>query len=509
MGNETGAERPASTEIRRRIAVGAGWMVAMRWGDRLVGLASIALLARLLGPEDFGIVGYAVLLIGLLEIATALSTDTALIRDRSGGTDHYDAAWTLNILRGLAVGALVALAAVPAASFFGDPRLVLVMLLLAIGPIVDGFENVGVVAFRTSLEFDREFRFRMVSRLIGTGAAVVLALMMRDYHALVLGTLLRKVVHVGLSFLMHPFRPRIRFERVTEIFRFSRWMMLQNLVHGLGARLPALVLGREHGSGPLAFFSVAQELAALATTEIRAPIRRALLPGLVHEGTDRQRLQAALVEATGVMALLTLPIPLGIALVAADLVPLVLGARWTDAVDVLQVLGLAAALGTLGSSSHLGYLVIGRASLAAAGAVGQLLVVAPLLYVFVPSRGPVGAAMAVASATAVALIVDYAVARRVLGLDLRALAMVVYRPVIAAGGMWVAVSWLRGLMPVGHDPAGHFASLALSAVVGAVVYVLGLGLLWWGAGRAAGPERLVLSMMRWRGSRPSEVPGRN
>src|SRR6185295_3562997 len=111
------------SNLGRRIVVGAGWMVAMRWIDRAVGIASIAVLARLLLPEHFGIVGYAMLVISLLELMSGMSIDDALIREREADRAYYSAAWTMNVLRGLVLGGLLLVLARPAATFFHEPAL--------------------------------------------------------------------------------------------------------------------------------------------------------------------------------------------------------------------------------------------------------------------------------------------------------------------------------------------------------------------------------------------------
>src|SRR5256885_7889732 len=117
--------------LARRVASAVSWMVASRWIDRIIGLLSVAILARLLLPADFGIVGYAMLMIGILELFTGISTDTELIRRKHADRGYYDAAWTMNVLQGLAIGALMIALAHPAAAFFHEPRLVDIMLALA------------------------------------------------------------------------------------------------------------------------------------------------------------------------------------------------------------------------------------------------------------------------------------------------------------------------------------------------------------------------------------------
>ena len=100
----------------------------------LIGLVSIAVLARLLTPADFGVVGYALLVIGLLELFTEVSTDVELIRNKLTDHSYYSAAWTMNVLRGLAIGILMVALTLPAAGYFHEDALVPIMLALVAVP---------------------------------------------------------------------------------------------------------------------------------------------------------------------------------------------------------------------------------------------------------------------------------------------------------------------------------------------------------------------------------------
>jgi len=482
-------------DIGRRVTAGAGWMVAFRTLDRVVGLASVAILARVLSPEDFGIVGYATLVAGILELFAGIATDVELIRHRHADDAYYSAAWTMNVLRGLAIGALMLALVAPATAFFREPRLAAVMLTLAAIPVIRGFENVGVVEFRKRLRFDREFRYLMTSRVAGTIVTIALALALRSYWALAVGMVLRAALGVALSYGFHPFRPRWTLARVPEIFRFSRWMMLQTLAVGVQDRLPALVIGRIWGTSALAYFNIGKEIADLSATEIRAPIRRALYPGLAQIADRRQRLAEVMVESTGMLALLSLPIPLGIALVADDFVPLFLGARWEPLIPVLQPLCVAGAVAALGTNSSLALFALNRSHLAAVAATIRLLALA-LLLAFAAGRGVVAVAYALAGMSCIILVADYTMSARVLLIDVGRFVAVTWRPVTASLAMVVVVDMFRGAMPPASDAPGHLASLLLSAVLGAAVYVACVLALWIGTGRRPGAERRLLAMLK-------------
>lgn len=489
--------------LERRVAVGAGWMVALRWTDRLVGMVSIAILARLLLPEQFGIVGYAMLVVGLLELFGGIATEAALIRNHAADESYYSAAWTMNVLKGLLFGALTLLLARPAAAYFDEPALTTVMYAIAAIPVLQGLVNVGTVDFRKHLRFGAEFQLVLLARIPSSAVTIVLALAYRSYWALVAGSIVRAALDVVLSYRLHPFRARVSFARMPEIFRFSRWMLLQNLATNLNDKLPAFVVGREWGSGPLAYFNMGRELAAMAGSEIQAPIRRALFPGLAHIAGQPAKLTAALVESTGMLALISLPIPLGISLVAADLVPLFLGAQWQSLVPILQVLCVGAAFSTIGTNSHLAYLVFNRAYLTAGADVIRLAMLVPALIVIAPVHGVVGVASAIAAINAVLVVADYAISTRILRVAAGRFLAVVWRPVVASLAMCVAV-WLTGsLCAPAIDLGGHAVALARSAAIGAATYVAGVLALWHVSGRPAGAEqRIVALLAHYRARRP-------
>src|ERR1044071_6378743 len=128
-------------------------MIFMRICDRSLGLISTLVLARLLLPSDFGLVAMAMSFIALIELAGAFSFEVTLIQRVDPTRDHYDTAWTLNLGFALVCAAITALMGPVAAAFYKEPRLALLMGVLAIGWAMSGFENIGIVNFRREMNF--------------------------------------------------------------------------------------------------------------------------------------------------------------------------------------------------------------------------------------------------------------------------------------------------------------------------------------------------------------------
>src|SRR5690349_1747934 len=133
--------------LQRNLLYGSALMIAMRWSTRLLGLFSTLILVRLLTPDDFGVVAMAMVILGLLEVFTHTSVDLALIRDRDPSREHYDTAWTLEIVQAIGLAIALVVVAPWAARYFNDERVAPVIYALALRAVLGSFENIGVVAF--------------------------------------------------------------------------------------------------------------------------------------------------------------------------------------------------------------------------------------------------------------------------------------------------------------------------------------------------------------------------
>jgi O-antigen/teichoic acid export membrane protein len=126
----------ASDALLAKTASGAGWVIGFRLTTRLLGIASTLTLVRLLGPGDFGLVALASSFAQTIDTIANLSPHEAVIRERAPDRAMYDTAFTMSFLRGLLTAAVIAAGSVPAAGFFHEPRLVPVLLALAVSTLI-------------------------------------------------------------------------------------------------------------------------------------------------------------------------------------------------------------------------------------------------------------------------------------------------------------------------------------------------------------------------------------
>jgi lipopolysaccharide exporter len=475
---------------------GAAWMVLFKLAERSLGLISTLILARVLSPQDFGLVAMALSFIFMAELLTGFGFDVALIQNQSAGERHYHTAWTCNALIGLAIFVIMVAAAAPIAAFYSEPAVFWVVCSLALAPLIGGCENIGVVAFRKELRFRSEFAFQISRKLAGFAVTVPLAFWLRSYWALVAGIIASRIAGTVISYFAHPFRPRFSFFEARSLFSFSKWLLLTNVLTFLKTRMTDFIIGRLQGAATLGLYNVAYELANLPTSELGAPINRALLPGFSRIAQDVSKLHTAYVHAISVLALFALPAAAGIFAVAGHLVPVALGPKWLAAIPLIQILALFGAIELFHSSMAAVLIATGHPHAVVKANLAFVLLLVISLIVLVGSHGVAGAAVAVVTASLLST-PAYLIAIRVYtGIGAGTFVRALIRPLLASAAMLAVLSAVM-TAPLPSMATGEIAWRLLAAVIsGVILYTIAVTLLWLAAGRPQGVERFVLGRVR-------------
>jgi O-antigen/teichoic acid export membrane protein len=484
------SQTPESLLIRT--ARGAGWVMAWRLGMRLLGLVSTLVLVRLIAPADFGIIALATSFMQTIDGMLTLGTEEAVIREATPDRTFYDTAFTLNLLRGLSVTALVAALAYPAATFFADPRLGPVLLFVACLPVLDGCANIGTVDFRRDFAFHREFAIMVLPKLCGIIAAMTAAALYHSYVAMLFGMGVNRTLRVVMSYVMHPYRPALSLQAWRGLAGYSLWTWVLSLAILVRDRCDSLLLGRLMNTEAVGFYSVGAEVAALPTTELIEPLGRAAFSGFAAGRQQNTGPADTFLRLIGSAALLTLPAGVGLSLVAAPLVALAFGPGWSQAVPVLRILSLSFTVMVFGHLSlHLlsAHALLGRlVGITLAGAAVRV----ALLALLIPPFGLQGAAIGAAVAVILEQALTVATALHRFDVGVGAILSRIWRPLLAAGAM-AAVLCATGL---GWTDDPDPLRLVAAIVTGATTYAAVLLGSWLLAGRPSGPETDVLALLR-------------
>ena len=496
MLRSAGISPPVPRDLGRRMATGAAWMIALRFAIRSIGLVSMIVLARLLVPADFGLVAIATALSGALAAMSEFGFQVALIQNQAADRRHYDTAWTLGLIRGVIVAGALAACAGPLAGMFSDQRLQPILLVLALGVVVASLENIAVVDFRKNLQFQREFVYRALAKVAAFAITVPLAISLRNYWALVIGMLAAQLAGVVLSYTMCHYRPRLSLTAWRELIRFSKWLLLNNVLYFAYHRIDTFVIGRFAGAQPLGFFRLAHEIASLPTTEMVAPIRAAILPGYAKLASDHDRLRASFAATFGTIVIVAVPVAVGLGLLADPLVRLVLGEQWLDAIPLLEVLCIAGAINVCSANTWPVFIALGRPWINAALTGLGAALLGPLLLWSVQAAGALGAAWSLVAVSAVLLAVNLLVTLRLLRLSGWQLLAETWRTVLAVGAMGAAILAIQAGWSETDRILDTVALLVSSIILGVAVYLTALWIVWRITGLKDGPERAALRLVQ-------------
>lgn len=480
----------------------ASLSLAMRWLDRLIGLASILVLARILSPEDFGIIAIAALVIGFVDIVLDLGVNIALIQNSNATPEHYDTAWTLRLMQSTASCAILIIGAPFAGDYFDNSNAVPVLQWMALGLPLSSLENIGVVDFQKKMQFGRDLRFVLLKRLVGFFVTLTAAWLLRSYWALVIGALAGRAFGVLLSYLMHSMRPRLGLQKFRDVFSVSQWMLVRNIGTYLDNNLDKMLIGRWFPSATLGAYSLADEISAMPSTEILAPLNRVLFPAFVAVKEDLLELKRVFILAQGMQTLIGVPAGVGVVMVAHEAVLLILGEKWLSAVPFLQLLGLANVTAAIATSG--GYLMVtlgqtrtfALLSWAKAGTFVALVLL---------TRDTVNAeniAVYRLCAGLFGLVVTLWLVMHMLeNLTLRDIVGAVARPLLASAAMAYAIHLLFDQ----GSGLPMLAALVLKIAVGILVYSAAVLVLWIALRRPQGAESWLLQKFRVRRRTKLEV----
>lgn len=486
-----------AASIRGKIASGAGWIFSTRLVVNLLGLVSSFVLARLLTPEDFGLVATAIAIRAVVSSVVALSPGLALIRLPRIGRSHLNTAWTLSILRSCLVALALSAAAYPVGMIYDDQRLFLILLVISADALVSGFANPALIVLEKRITFWQLFVRQAAEKLSSLTVALLIAFLTGSYWALVLGGLAASVVSVALSFAILPYRPAFSLKRFGTIWSFTQWLSFIEVLKTASNQLEFFLIPAFFSTAALGKYSFGRQIAQLPVQEVVGPIARTLFPAFSMFGGDRKQLRRVFLETQQLFFFLSLPAGVGVALVAKPLVALFLGEQWIGTELVIQVLSPILAVEVLAGPARQVLMALGETRALFGIALKNMLLKVPLMFVGIYFFGLYGLLAALGFAglvwTARMAIVSAEELDISLSVQLRYLA----RTAISAAIMAVAVLALQAeIVVAAPSDVDRAVSLAASVAAGVVVYLGCHWLLWLRGGRPVGPEQTILNQVR-------------
>jgi len=324
---------------------GIAWTAGSKWSSQILSWVCTLIVARILGPADFGLIGMATVYLGLVTLFTQFGLSTAVITLRDLDENQVAQINTVAVLFGIAGFVLSSALSSPLAAFFKAPNLRWVIVAMSAGFVIGSFRTVPAALLQEDMQFKVLALIEACQAVIQSLTTVALALLGYRYWAIVCGTLVGTVVLAGGPLFWKAQRfARPKRQSILTAVRFGWYLLITNLGWYGYTNSDFLVAGRRLGQASLGAYTIAWTLASAPVEKITNLVTSVTPAVFSAVQTEHAALRRYLFNLTEALALVTFPATIGLALVADELIRLVLGAKWTEAILPLELLALYAAL---------------------------------------------------------------------------------------------------------------------------------------------------------------------
>jgi len=383
--------------LSKRVVEGGAWVFALRILNRGLGLVRLVILARILAPADFGLMGIALLAMATLETFSQTGFDAALIQKKEDVESYLNSAWTITIIRGIFLFVILYLIAPYVAIFFKSPEAESIIQVIGFSILFLAFTNIGIIYFQKELEFNKQFIYQLSGTLADFIVAVSAALILKSVWALVFGLLAGNFVRFIASYLIHPYRPRLSSDwgKAKELFGFGKWILGSSILIFLITQGDDIFVGKVLGITALGFYQLAYRLSNMPATEITHVISQVTFPAYSKLQGDIPRLKEAYLKVLQLTVFLSFPIAGMIFVLAPDFTRIFLGKKWMPMVPAMQVLVWWGLIRSIGATTGPIIYAVGRPKILAKYQLFQLFMLIILIYPLTMHLGILGTSLAV------------------------------------------------------------------------------------------------------------------
>lgn len=326
-----------TTNLFRRSAIGALWLGGGQVISQVIHLVIRLILARLLAPEDFGLMAMAMLVINFTYWFLDLGFGAALVQQKELTEAHRSTAFWTNMLSGWLVFIILTSTAPFLARFLQAEQLTPVVIALSFGIVLmmpqASLENL----LMRDIKFQSIATRKLWSTLLSGATGILMAIAGFSVWALVAETLLNHLLGTLFLFWVSAWRPKLLFDRraFSELWSYSYPLIGARLFTFLNRNLDTLLIGRFLGAAALGYYNLGYQFVLMPLLYVTRPLTSVLFTALSKVQDDEERIRYGYLQSLSVIAFLTFPLMTLVAIAAPPLIPILLGEKWQPAITLI------------------------------------------------------------------------------------------------------------------------------------------------------------------------------
>jgi len=332
--------------LKKKTISGLLWSFGDMMGNQGIQFIIQIILARLLMPTDFGIIGMILVFVALSNSLVDSGFTQALIRDQKASQTDYSTVFYFNLAMSIVIYGVLFLSAPIISVFFEQPQLTSIIKVLALGVIINAFSIIPRAMFTKEVNFKVQAKVNMTASVLSGVIAVAMALLGYGVWSLVVRMLMLNLIQAMLLVFSRKWLPSLVFSMTSfkRLFGFGWKLLVSGLIDTAYNNVYYLIIGKQYTAGALGLYTNAAKFSDVATQSLTATIQRVTYPVLSGIQDQEERLKQSFKKVIKLSGFLIFPIMIGVAAVAEPLIYLIFGSKWTEMVPYFQLLAIAGML---------------------------------------------------------------------------------------------------------------------------------------------------------------------
>lgn len=383
--------------LRSSFISGTFWTSGQQIIFTLLGLVQLSIVSHVLTPIDFGTYAVAIFFSSLGNIAFAMGFSAALIHKQEDIRPYLNTTWTASI--GIAlIASIVIICFVPlvCSNYFHNPSAIWPSIVIMFNGVFIAAANPGTIFYQKELELKKIFALNVFAKCFSFVLVLVFVYLIESYWGLILALLSESLFRLIYSYYLHPYRPKIQFNRkqFKELYSYSGWIQLKNITSWLASSIDTAVIGNLLGPTKLGFFNRSQTIASYPRLFVNTVIDSVAFPIYSKVKEEKEKMQIAFDKIQDCVLLIVGGLSILFASFGYQIINLVLGKQWLYMVDTFILLSVAYLFQTLFLSFIPVLRAFGYTRLEFIIYIVQIVFMAVLLYLLVGKYELIGAGIA-------------------------------------------------------------------------------------------------------------------
>ncbi len=390
--------KPQEASLKLQTIRSAFWGFLGKGSSEFFRLLGNLILTRLLFPEAFGLMALANSTLMMINLFSDTGIKTAIIQNPKGESSQFlNTAWIISILRGILLCVIMIILAQPLSIFYKEPGLKTILLIMAINPLIGGFENPSLSLFIKKFRVDKLVFFELSLQIAGLLTTIILTYIFRCVEVMAVSVTLSVFYRsIGSYVVSKPF-PKFRWDKEsgTEIFNFGKFIFINTMITWLAGNIDIIVIGKFLGVGTLAFFNIGKSFAYLIYNICIQIMAQSYFPAITSIHQESNRVMKIYKSTTSFFIMIGIPIAICLSIFAREIIQLLYDPRYETAYISMSWLSLFIVFRLIGGINGATLVGIGKPSFETLSNLFGFMIAALCLTIGIYTGGLEGAAIGI------------------------------------------------------------------------------------------------------------------